>query len=352
MAGLCMTSCPIALAAPMDAFLTANRPSVPGKTEIEISYDVVNDTLDVFNVRDSSDYAGTKIGDYRGAHVLGGVAVTPRLWVDGGLWQRKIEYGSDDAKLNTWQVGAQYKLVEAEAYRPAMAIRASAWGNYADSLTKSSPTTQQGVTLNTVNVNSPKDVQYQLDLIGTWPIGKNTELSAFIGGGRSRVSMSSLTATATRGGCLYNLSFEENNVIGTLAQPCSGGADRISIPNSEYGIDVNRETEYHASYLQAGLMAKWRYDRWQVRAGYQYQTLRRDNVDDIIESRGGKTYEENHILIGDIRYGLTQNLSLFLRGQYMSNQFVGEIPFAYNTFTAHRFNQHYGIVSTGLVFNF
>ncbi|MDB5726920.1 MAG: putative signal peptide protein, partial [Noviherbaspirillum sp.] len=55
---------------------------------------------------------------------------------------------------------------------------------------------------------------------------------------------------------------------------------------------------------------------------------------------------------GELAYRLTTNLSLFGRGQYMTNQFTGEIPFAYNTFTAGRFDKRYGIVTVGLAADF
>lgn len=354
-AGFCIATCSLAYSAPLDAFLTANRPAIPGKGEFEAAYDLVNGTVDVFNVRDNdSNFAGTKAGDYHGAHVRGGIAVTPRLWVDGAYWERRIDYVNDQAKLHSWQVASQYKFLDEGTYRPVMALRASAWGNYADELKKSSPTTQQGITLDSVNVQSPRDVQYQLDLIGSWQIRKDTELSAFIGAGKSRVSVDSLTATTTQGGCKYNLAFGQSEVVGTLAQLCNASVvvDRFSVPNDVYGINVNQETQYHATYTQAGLMAKWNQDNWQVRAGYQYQNLQRDHVDDVIQSRGGTVYKNNHILLGEVMYKIADNVSLFMRGQYMTNQFIGEIPFAYNSMTAHRFDQRYGILSTGLVISF
>jgi hypothetical protein len=97
---------------------------------------------------------------------------------------------------------------------------------------------------------------------------------------------------------------------------------------------------------------KWRSGPWQLRAGYQYQRLDRGQIDDTIEQRGGKAVKSNHIVVGEVAYRLTTNLSLFGRGQYMTNQFTGEIPFAYNTFTAGRFDKRYGIVTVGLAADF
>ncbi|MFC5474719.1 hypothetical protein [Paraherbaspirillum soli] len=344
-----------AAAAPMDAFLSANPSSKPGEVQLEAAYDLVNRRVDVFNVRNSdSSFAGTNVGDYHGAHLRGGWAISPRIWVDGGFWERRIDYRSDLAKIHSWQLAAQYKLVEGAGYQPSIALRLGAWGNYADELKKSSSTTMQGVTLNSVSASKPKDNQYQLDLIGSSKVLDNLELSMFAGVGHSKVSLDSVQGSTTLNGCNYNLAFGPTEVVGTLAPPCSAGAviDRFTVPNSLFGIDVNRETQYSARYYHGGLMLKWTLDDWQLRAGFEHQSFNRNHVDDIIRSRGGATYKSNNILIGDISYKLFDNTAIFLRGQYMTNQFVGEIPFAYNTLTASRFNKHYGFISTGLVMTF
>jgi hypothetical protein len=343
-----------ASAAPLDALLSANQGRTRGQGHIEAGYDLVNDNVDVFKIRQSTDFADTNVGDYRGAHVRGGIAVTPDLWLDGGLWKRKIDYRNDQASINTWQVAAQYRLLDGAGSRPSVAVRAGAWGNYADQLTKSSPTSLQGVTLNSVNVVDPKDTQYQLDLIATWQLSERTELSAFGGIGASRVKVGSINGTTTQGGCNYNLAFGPTGVVGTPAQMCNASTmvDRFSLPYSAFGVDPYKETRYNARFVNAGLSAKWTDGDWQLRGGYQYQALDRDNVDDLIRSRGGKAVEANHILIGEVMYKLVKNVSLFARGQYMSKQFTGEIPFAYNTMTARRFDQRYGILTTGVVVNF
>jgi hypothetical protein len=344
-----------ASAAPLDALLSANKPAAPGKVEIEAGYDLVNSKVDIFNVRgNDNDFAGTNVGDYHGQHIRAGVAVTPALWLDGGFWRRKLEYRNDEASLNSWQLAAQYKFLDGQAIKPSMAARVSAWGNYADSLNKTSPTTVSGVTLNSVNVGNPSDRQYQADLIASWPLLQKGEVSAFIGGGVSRVQLDTVTGSATRGGCNYNLDFSSSAVTGTLAQFCNASAvvDRFVLANSAIGIDVFREAEYHARYMHGGFSAKWLAGNWQLRAGYEYQRIKRDTVDDIINQRGGNPVESNHTLIGEVMYRVADHVSLFGRGQLMKNQFTGEIPFAYNTLTASRFDKKYGFVTAGVVVDF
>jgi hypothetical protein len=339
-------------AAPLDALLSANKPNTPGSAEIEAAYDVVNSTVDIFNIRDKdSDYSGTNVGDYRGAHLRAGVAVTPDIWVDGGFWQRRIDYQRDEASIRTWQLGAQYKWLDALGYRPAMAVRLGAWGNSSGSLEKTSPTRFRGSTLDTVKVDAPEDRQVQLDLIATWALGDNLEVSSFAGAGTSRTKINAVSGTAALAGCNYNIGFSETNFVATLAQPCAG-IQRVEGRNSTLGINVYEEAQYSARFLHGGVSGKWRSGPWQLRAGYQYQRLDRGRIDDIVAQRGGKAVKSNHVLVGEVAYRIAGNLSLFGRGQYMTNQFTGEIPFAYNTFTAGRFDKRYGIVSVGVMADF
>ena len=344
----CLCSLPV-LAAPLDALLTAKHATTPGEIELEVGYDLVNGAVDVFNIRGSdATYAGTNVGDYHGAHVRGGIALSPDVWLDGALWQRRLDYRADQLGINSWQVGAQYKLLGDEGGRqPSVAVRMGAWGNYSDGLNKSSPTTVRGQTLSTVQISQPKDVQVQLDLIGTTRIFDNTEISMFGAVGASQVSIKSVSGTATLDGCDYTLSFTPSAVVGQ----CSNG-DGFSVPNSVYGVDVYNEAQYKARFFSGGLSLNWQQQNWQLRGGYQFQRITRQQIDKTIQTRGGVAYQSNHILIGELMYRVLQNAAVFVRGQYMTNQFVGEIPLAYNTMTANRFDKHYGILSTGLAFAF
>lgn len=345
----CLGSSP-ALAAPLDALLTAQHATTPGDIELEVGYDLVNNTVDVFNIRgNDATYAGTNVGDYHGAHVRAGIAITPTLWVDGALWQRRLDYRADLLSINTWQLGAQYKVLgEADGRQPSMAVRLGSWGNYSDGLNKSSPTTVRGQTLSTVQINQPKDVQVQLDLIGTARIFDHTEISLFGGVGASQVSIQSVSGTAKLDGCDYALSFTPNAVVGQ----CVSSGDGFSVPNSIYGIDVYNEAQYKARFASGGFSLNWQQQNWQLRGGYQFQRITRQQIDNTIQTRGGSTYQSNHILLGEVMYRVLRNTAIFVRGQYMTNQFIGEIPLAYNTLTASRFDKHYGLLSTGLAIAF
>ena len=89
------------LSAPLDEFLTAMPGYKPMHGEAEIGLGVMNRTVDLFGVR--KGYLNAKqdficAGDYKDYHLRGGLALTRRLWVDGGLWKRSVKTQYDEGE--------------------------------------------------------------------------------------------------------------------------------------------------------------------------------------------------------------------------------------------------------------
>lgn len=332
-------------AAPLDALLTVNHPQQAGAGEVELGYDTLTDAM-----RSSSSKTSSSVGDYKGEHVRGGIAITPRLWIDGTYWKRDIDYRSFDAKINSWQIAGQYKFLDADGRIPALAVRFGGYGNNADSLSKSANTTVSGTKFTSATVVKPRDTQLQLDVVATWATSEHTAVSLFGGAGMSRVKFDSVSATSrTANGCEYNITFTQAGLEGNLAAPCTAKVviTRFTQVAGE-SVDVYKEAQYKSNFAQLGVNGEWHSGNWRARFGYQFQSIQRDNVDDIIEKRGGKSYKHNHVIVTDLSYNVYKNAIVFLRGQVMSNQFNGEIPMAYNSLTADKYNQKYGFASAGL----
>jgi hypothetical protein len=49
---------------------------------------------------------------------------------------------------------------------------------------------------------------------------------------------------------------------------------------------------------------------------------------------------------------MAPGMRVFVRGQAMSNQMLSEMPLLYNSLTARRFNERYGILSAGVMASF
>lgn len=340
-----------AAAAPLDAFLTATPDQSKPLGFIEVGNDHMNSQLDFFKIKeDDPTTAGTQAGDYRGVHVRGGFRPFDAAWVSGSLWQRNVSDATDSYDYTSWQVSGQYRFLKASGKLPALAMRLSAWGNYAPQTQSNTPVTVPGAILNTVKITQPKDQQLQADLVGTWQLSPQTDVSVVVGGGSTKLSYGALSATNTLNGCDYNLTFVGNAISGTLAAPCAQDVYLLDIfdDSGRFGIDVANEIAWRGNFVQAGINSLWQRGPWTVQMGYLFHLVKRRAVDDILKSRGQTSYTHNHNIAVQANYQLTPNLSVFGRGQLTSNLFFNDIPVAYNSSTAERFGSKYSVFSVGL----
>jgi hypothetical protein len=319
---------------------------------VELGSDHMNDALDVFRIRDSDPLtAGTKAGDYRGQYVSGSWRAAENVWLSGGLGQRHVSDAADTYLYNSWHLGGQYRFLEAAGRRPALALRLSGWGNRAAATESNTPVTVPGAILNTVKVTGPADQQLQGDLIGTWTMSPALDVSALVSLGTSRLSYGSLSATTTRNGCNYQLSFAGNDIFGTLIPPCAatGGVIQQFFDSSgDYGVDVANEIAWHGSFVQLGVNSAWRSGPWTLQGGYLFHAVQREAVDAILASRGKASHTQNHNITLEADYRVHPHVSVFSRAQFSSNLFFNDIPVTYNSSTASRFGSKYSLFSVGL----
>ena len=341
-----------AAAGPLDGFLTALPERLAPWGYVELGSDHMNDALDVFRIRDSDPLtAGTKAGDYRGQYVNAAWRATDNLWLSGGLGQRHVSDAADTYVYNSWQFAGQYRFLEAAGRRPALALRLSGWGNRAAATESNTPVNVPGAILNTVKVTEPSDQQLQADLIGTWTMSQSLDVSALLSLGAIRLSYGALSATTTRNGCNYQLSFSGNDIFGTLIPPCAatGGIIQQFFDSSgDYGVDVANEIAWRGSFMQLGVNSAWRSGPWTLRGGYLFHAVQREAVDVILASRGKAAYTQNHNITLDADYRFHTHVSVFSRAQFSSNLFFNDIPVTYNSSTASRFGSKYSLFSVGL----
>ena len=347
----CLVAAP-AVAAPLDVFLTALPERMASSGVVEIGIDRMNEGLDLFKIRDNDPLtAGTAAGDYQGHHLNAAWHAREGLWVSGGLWDRHVSDAADTYLYTSWQVAGQYRFVDAQGARPAMALRLSAWGNRAAVTESSTPVNVPGAILSTVKVTAPTDQQLQEDLIATWILTPSWDVSGLVSVGSNRLSYGGLSATTSRNGCNYQLRFSGNDIYGTLIPPCAtkgGIIQQFFDISGDYGVDVAKEIAWSGTFMQLGFNGVWRSGPWTLQSGYLLHAAQREAVDAILASRGKNSYTQNYTVSFESDYRLLTNLSVFARAQYSSSLLVNDIPVTYNSSTAARFGSKYSLFSVGL----
>ena len=336
-----------ALAAPDDLFLQAqNLNSQRDTWSIQASADGLNDTIDIFNLRDE-DKNPNGTGDYLGGTFEAHYNLNSQFSIEGKYWHREIDYANDTNKMDSWLVGIRYIPEVFSNDSDTFSLRASLWGNIADELKKDTPTIINDRRFEQIQVNNAKDLQLQLDGIFSHRINSTNQLNAFASVGYSKVEVDSLDTQLNYNGCLASVSIQSNNQFtGSLSPLCRSFA--ISGDASAFGLDLNQDLNYKATYASAGGSWNWRYHKFESQLAYQYQYLWRQDIDDRIENFGTSTIKDNHRIGLKLSYDFLPRLSGFIQAQYVEHNFIGTIPFLYNGITLSRLDDHYGYASIGL----
>lgn len=336
-------------AAPGDAWLSAEP--LPHRAHLELVSDMVNDTVDVFKLRENdSRYAGTSTGDYAGGHVQGAWQITPRWEVEGSFWRRRVDFRGDALRFESWHVASQYQWRAQDGGWPSSALRWSQWGSSSAAMRRTTPATINGTTLESFEVADPRDTQIQGDWIASWSLSPSTLLNVWAGGGRSEVSVGAISATARDGGCLYNLNLTQGRARGQLAEPCGDLVEAsFNVPISVFSIDPESQSRYTATFAQAGLNLGWRQGDWGAKAGYLVRQFRREGVDEALAQQQVAPIKSVQVVSSELRYRLSTYVAAVARAEVTSSQLMADVPSVYNGLTASRLGQRYGLVSVGLV---
>lgn len=102
------------------------------------------------------------------------------------------------------------------------------------------------------------------------------------------------------------------------------------------------DLERQEHYVKAGfdLSTKLEGANWNLN-GYLVR-LQRDAGLDYVDF--------NRVLQGEVGFPLTDHLQIFLSGTWYRRQFNGEVPFAYNRYSQTTYDHDYGLVHAGVVF--
>lgn len=347
-----------ASAAPDDVFMLA-EPATGEFTSVrvEASYDMVNSTVDIFNLRGRQGPVSENAGDYSGGKLMLGYKFSPYVSASATYWRRGIDYGQDHNKIDSWMLAMHYDPLAEPGARDRVMVRFSLWGNHSGSLDRSSPVTVRNTTFNSLTVKGANDVQAQADVIFSGELTERNQLTGFLGLGLSRVTIDSINTRLQQGNCNFNVAIGSDNIAnGSLAAPCTAGGVTLqsasfAVDANQFGINFNDDFNYTAGYLNLGGSWRYKYENFSARLGYQFQYLLRSNVDSRTQTYGHSPIRSNHTLGLELSYAVVKNVEVFLRGQASLYNFVGTIPFLYNAATAGKMDRYYGYGSIGIRFS-
>lgn len=327
-AGLCGAVTGGAVAAPRDALLdVVEDPRAGLHWQVGAGTDVSQTLFDAIGV------------DRQAGH-----QAMARLAVSSGPWsfelaghRRLVDDGANQHRVRSWQGALQFEPGASTAddvWR--WAVRASAWGNRADQIVKGTRSSLGASGLNArlseMALSRPHDRQWQLDGIGRYALaGSALAVSGFAGGGRSHVTGAGVTGQATISGCSYRLQFGESRLTAVPLAGCEHPM-MVSIPNSLLQYDALRETNYHATWAHTGAALHWRPADWHLVVGVELQRWWHHLPTPVVTN--------NLIAMSEATWSVTPELALFVRGQYMHRQLLGEVPMLYNVHSTASRRRH------------
>lgn len=321
------------------------------KVTLKGSFYKINDTLDIFNVKEHEIDSLSKfgaLGDMKGYEAAIGYGLTDRISIHYKHEYLDIDYGGgssiknkrDDLFLrvnlyyhpysfiNAWSVDFGYvknssnpleiknddmlnAMIRKIAPDTPLSIKNGVitYGDFSGSIYENGKKVYPFV-----KVGDLKDSSFYTRVIAGIKFDKSL-LDLFIGYKKSDINS--------------KISIEpSNNTLITNAIKKLN----ISIP------DLSRDEK---SYF-AGFTYALEYKKFLFEAGYRYVYLDRKDID----------YENcNHIIDMSISKILTKNLLIYIGGKIMINQFNGEIPYLYNRYTQTQYDKKYGYAKFGFVYN-
>ncbi|WP_310461231.1 hypothetical protein [Sphaerotilus sp.] len=308
----------LAGAAPLDALLDlGDDPKAPTRWTVEAVGDVTQALFDAARI------------DRRA-----GQTTAARLHLTSGPWsfelgghQRALHDKSNDYRVQSWHSAVQFEpgdTTAADALR--WGVRLGAWGNRSDHLLQSTNASLKvsglKARLTEMELVQPRDLQWQLDLIGRARLADpRWTLSGFAGVGTSAVTRSVVSGKATISGCTYQLQFGDER-LNALPMPDCPKALIVSVPNTLLAVDVLEETRYRSVYGHAGAAVHWTVAPWRLALGGELQQWQRTGATE--------RQTRNALLVSEAAHAFDPALSVVVRGQYMHRQLLGEVPMLYN----------------------
>lgn len=323
---------------------------------VSTGIDMVNDTVDVFDIRESEGVKGDA-GDYKGFHIKTDYQISPLFNIEAAYWQREIEYGTDSNEIQTPYFALTFSPSSLQTKKSAFDLKLSAWSNLSDSLKKSGSTKigSLGTPLKNIQVEGIQDIQLQFDGIFSHQIDFMNQINLFAGIGYSKVEVEKISFQASHkklgmNGCAANVTVSSDNRYIAKSTPECDKSFTIVLEGDarDFGVDIQKDLNYDSYFGVLGGSWNWRYKQFESQLAYQYQRLWRKDIDDRINLFGNNPIKDNHTFGAKLSYDFNPKVTAYIQAQLFQHNLIGYVPFLYNGVTASRLDKRYGLASIGL----
>lgn len=309
-----------------------------GRLEVTPYYEAVNSAIDVFNFRDKEEKAtGTKLGtfgDYSAKGLMINFGLFDRATFHFNGQCRGIDYSRDTMDIESFNTSLRYNFYAGNGILPTLAIEPHFYFNRGHNISYSGTATikktgegwgiEYGPFPYSITAGGLKDKDWGFSLLASKRIYSMIGLNLFYRYDRITV------------GSEIKLSLPADLDEKIASEWSKWDQIKEGLTSSEY-----KETDHS---LGVGLIMTPG-ENWIISGSYRFVMVSRD-IDDII----ARDYRTNNILKGRITYFVSSWMGISLDATYFSNRLIGEIPFLYNSLTAHRYDRPYGFAGLSITF--
>ncbi|MFA6145149.1 MAG: hypothetical protein WCW84_09900 [Sulfurimonas sp.] len=325
--------------------------------EVSYQYKAMNNTLDVFNVKQSEFGSSNTLqtnglGDYTAHKIVTNYSPTANSLINFNLSSQAIGYGS--STLDVLSYGGYGRYIFKPSSLVTVGVDVGVRGNKGKKVSMSSATDIQ-YYLNNLgkNITASETNDYlwltknydNLSLSAGFPKNKNPEISidnmsdqTFYG----RTSIAMAFETFSPSFYIEMGHTAISTTIDTNMDDIAGNSFRdLFTTYTNFPISLNRNENYASAGFNLAINTPF---NTTLTTNYEYKKLFREN--------GLNFLNTNHTLEMLLSYAVTPELGVHVGGMYLYRQFNGNIPFLYNQYSQTSFDHPFGWCQVGINYTF
>jgi len=325
--------------------------------EVSYQYKAMNNTLDVFNVRESEFGSSNTVqtnglGDYTSHKIVTNYSPLANSLLNFNLSSQTIGYGS--STLDVLSYGGYGRYI----FKPSSLITVGVDIGFRGNKGKK------------VSMSSATDIQYYIDKLGKnitasetdnylWLTKNYDNLSLSAGFPKSshpEISIDSMSDQTFYGRSSIAMAFETftpslyiemghtaiSTTIDTNMDDIAGNNFKdLFTTYTDFPISLDRNENYASAGFNLAINTPF---NTVLTTNYEYKKLFRENELGFLNT--------NHTLEMLLSYNVTSNLGVTIGGTYLYRQFNGNIPFLYNKYSQTSFDHPFGWCQVGINYIF